>query len=183
MTAEEKILRVIVLPSVTQQAKELAALVPPKGDEAKIKALVAAYESGRKKAEAHPYYLETGGPSKYPLREAAELARAYGFRECRIPALRIRFSCWPLFPAILLAFALLAAGCGDSPRSTSMTKAEFIKRADLICRRADEIQGREREPYIARHKRELDKMTGVEVEEKLIKTLEFPTMRMQIRET
>jgi hypothetical protein len=81
--AEEKLLRVVVLPLITRQAKELEALGVPKGDGKEVRALIAAIEAGVRKARKNPYGIELEFGYENPLREVAELAGDYGFGECR----------------------------------------------------------------------------------------------------
>lgn len=53
----------------------------------------------------------------------------------------------------LLLIAAVAGGCGgsgDSATAETLTKAEFIKRADAICKRADAVQNKELRSYFAK---------------------------------
>jgi hypothetical protein len=81
--AEEKIIRAIVLPSVTKQAEELKAIGAPKRQEKKIAAIVAAIEAGVKGAEKNPYAIELEVPAENPFKKADALIRTYGFQVCR----------------------------------------------------------------------------------------------------
>lgn len=86
VAAEEKLIRHIVLPSVTRQAEEIEALGAPKGDERKVAAIIAAIEAGVRKAEKDPYSIEFEGPGEYPFTEVAYLTGKYGLGECANPA-------------------------------------------------------------------------------------------------
>lgn len=79
---EEKLIRLVVFPSIRKQAKEIEALGIPVGEEKNVKALLAAIALGMKKAEKDPYEIEGEDPSKYPFAKYSELAREYGFGEC-----------------------------------------------------------------------------------------------------
>jgi hypothetical protein len=83
VAAEEKILRAIVLPSIMKQAEEIEALGAPKGEEEKVKELLAAVKLGMVKARKNPYAIELENPNEYPFRRYANLARSYGLTECR----------------------------------------------------------------------------------------------------
>jgi hypothetical protein len=81
--AEEKLLRMLRLPAIRKQIKGIEALGIPKGEEKAVKALFAAMAVGLKKAEKEPYELEGENPSNYPFERYSELAREFGFSECR----------------------------------------------------------------------------------------------------
>lgn len=83
VAAEEQILRAVVLPAIVEQARKIEALGAPEGEEAKVKELLAAVDLGMTKARKNPYAIELEVPSEYPFIKYANLARAYGFSECR----------------------------------------------------------------------------------------------------
>jgi hypothetical protein len=71
----------ISMPGFEQQAHELGELVPPKGDENEIKAIVTAFEDGVTSMRQNANQpLNTSKES--PFFHADELARAYGFKVC-----------------------------------------------------------------------------------------------------
>lgn len=71
----------LVLPAIQEEAEEIAELVPPPGDEARIDAIVAALEEGVAKSKANPG-LAFGSTSQNPLDEASTLSKQYGFKVC-----------------------------------------------------------------------------------------------------
>lgn len=89
-----------------------------------------------------------------------------------------------LVPLLLVA-ALLVAGCGgssDSTASSPVTKAEFIRKADLICGRADLEQPHEFEAFTAKYERELERMLPVRYDVTLTRDLTLPSVKKQIKE-
>jgi hypothetical protein len=78
--ARDALVMELLRPLSEKQAKELAALPAPAGDEAKIDAMVAATEAGIKHAEADPEATILG-----TYREANKLTSEYGLEECAIP--------------------------------------------------------------------------------------------------
>jgi hypothetical protein len=83
-----------------------------------------------------------------------------------------------------LAIAVLASGCGESGETTAatpITKAVFIKRADLICREADETQPVEFKAYWAKHGKALKEMDRVPYEETTVRMLTLPSVKKQLR--
>lgn len=87
--------------------------------------------------------------------------------------------------AIAVVSAMFIVGCGgagDSASTPPVTKAEFIKRADLICRRADVMQHRTLDALIAKDGKELNKLTPVVHEEKVVRVITLPSVRREIRE-
>jgi hypothetical protein len=80
---EERIIRLIVLPSIKRQVSELQALGAPKGEEKKVKAIFAQIDSEVAQAEKEPYGLSLEIGYDYPFDRYARLARAYGLNECR----------------------------------------------------------------------------------------------------
>lgn len=71
----------LVLPAIQEEAEEMAELVPPPADEAKIDAIVVALEKGVAQSEANPGAAFAPG-AKNPLDEASKLSKAYGFKVC-----------------------------------------------------------------------------------------------------
>jgi hypothetical protein len=80
--AEETKLRAIAFPSIRKEAREIAALPAPRGDEKKIQAIVVAIEAGLKKAEKDPLSMEGESIDENPFSRASELAYNYGFIRC-----------------------------------------------------------------------------------------------------
>jgi hypothetical protein len=71
----------VLIPSVQQQVDKIRALGAPKGDEAKVKAIVDAAQQGVEKGKQDPLALaqaKGGGP----LTKANKLARQYGLKVC-----------------------------------------------------------------------------------------------------
>lgn len=81
--AEERLIRLIVFPSIGRQVREIEALEVPAGEEKRVKALFTAMAAGMKKAENDPYAIEGEVLSEYPFDRYTELATKYGFNECR----------------------------------------------------------------------------------------------------
>lgn len=89
-----------------------------------------------------------------------------------------------IFPVLaLVALALLAAGCGGSSDAEStLTKAEFIKKADSLCAKADE---REAGEYAAWSRQNAEKYGPGELQKGLeVALLKFlvPSIREQVEE-
>lgn len=86
----------------------------------------------------------------------------------------------------IVAVALIAAGCGSSSDKTevtasSLTKAEFIKKADAICSKGEkQIQG-EFVAYATGHKEELEEPTE-ESFATLADTIIVPGVEQEIEE-
>jgi hypothetical protein len=95
-----------------------------------------------------------------------------------------------LLLAFGLAFASLLTGCGggqgasasNAAETTTLTKAEFIKKADEICRKADISQDDKGLVYRNKHARELEKLPPIAAEEKLIVAIIIPSIRQQAKE-
>jgi hypothetical protein len=81
---QEEIISEVVGPALREQAKAIHALGAPSGEEAKVKAIVAAVESAAKKTEKNPSFL-IEGKSGGPLVEAKQLAQEYGLEVCGGP--------------------------------------------------------------------------------------------------
>jgi hypothetical protein len=72
------------LPSVRIEARELAALPVPKGDEADIGAFVAAIEKAVAEGEDNPSQM-AAEKADGPFAESKKLGREYGFKACAFP--------------------------------------------------------------------------------------------------
>lgn len=81
--AEEKLIRLIMLPSIRKQIAEVKALGAPKGEEQKVGKIIAGLEEAARKAEKDPYAIEGEVPTENPFRGVDIEARDYGFEECR----------------------------------------------------------------------------------------------------
>ena len=79
----EKLIVAVILPGVMEEARELAALDPPKGDEKKIEAIIKGIEDGVKEARKDPYSVSLEEPLEYPFRKVGFLIRNYGLVDCR----------------------------------------------------------------------------------------------------
>jgi hypothetical protein len=75
---EAKIFHLVVLPNIARQAKEIASLTPPKGDEATIEDLTDTL--AKEVAEAK----KAKGAAGTALQGATEKAQAYGLKTCGI---------------------------------------------------------------------------------------------------
>lgn len=88
---------------------------------------------------------------------------------------------------LLLAVSLLALGCGGgedaasskAAETRSLTKAEFLKKGDEICRKADITQDNEALAYRKKHAKELAKLAPIPAEEQLIVAIILPSIRQQ----
>lgn len=82
---EERVIRVLVLPTVIKEAEGLESLGAPKGDEEQIKSLVAGIEAAVGKAKTNPYSISgEAGYGKNPFHDIDNRLREYGFEVCRI---------------------------------------------------------------------------------------------------
>jgi hypothetical protein len=81
--AEEKMILVVVLPSVEKEVAELKAISVPKQEKKKIARIMTAINTGIKRAEREPYAIEAGSIINNPFRKANNLIRGYGFAACR----------------------------------------------------------------------------------------------------
>ncbi len=72
----------IVVPALEAEVAAIGALAVPEGDEEQVQAILDATEAGIAEIEADPQSLLDGPPES--LREAQELARAYGSQQCGI---------------------------------------------------------------------------------------------------
>jgi hypothetical protein len=75
-----KFAKTVLLPSVESQVNGIRALGAPKGDEGKVKAILAAADQGIAKSKQDPVSLTKRGPG--PFKKANTLAKAYGLKAC-----------------------------------------------------------------------------------------------------
>ncbi len=75
---QQRLLTAVVLPSIQTEAEELGDLAAPSGDEAKVAAIVEAYEQAVKEVEANP---STQGKA-FP--KFNKLAPEYGLKDCTV---------------------------------------------------------------------------------------------------
>ena len=78
--------------------------------------------------------------------------------------------------AAVVALAVIAAGCGDSGEE-ALTKAEFVKQADAICKEHDKQVQVDFQSYI-----EESKTPPKDEGAKLIETVFFPNIESEIEE-
>jgi hypothetical protein len=85
VAAEEKLIRLVMLPAVLEEAKGMEALGAPKGDDKQIESFVAAIERGVEKAKKNPMAAESEfGYGQNPFHNIDIQLREYGFEVCRI---------------------------------------------------------------------------------------------------
>jgi hypothetical protein len=92
--------------------------------------------------------------------------------------------------SLALTFTALLPGCGGGQDASiskatetgPLTKAEFIKRGDEICRKADTTQFNEASRYREKHGKELGKLPPIPAEEKVIVAIILPSIRRQMKE-
>lgn len=95
---------------------------------------------------------------------------------------------------LALVAALIALGCGGSDgggtessesqakeQAGPLTKAVFIKRADAICRRADDVSYNKAKAYRDKHQKELNELSAVGEEEKMIRLFIFPAVEEELK--
>ena len=70
-----------LVPVQEGEIEEVSALEPPAGDEAEVKAIIDAVQTGVDKIKADPGILLPSVPED-PLAEGHRLAKAYGLKEC-----------------------------------------------------------------------------------------------------
>jgi hypothetical protein len=75
---EEAILRTVTGPAIVEMADELARLVPPPSDQAKLAAIASAFEAAGRKLERKPAV----GVRTDVFTRAARMAGAYGLHAC-----------------------------------------------------------------------------------------------------
>jgi hypothetical protein len=78
-----------------------------------------------------------------------------------------------IFSALALAVALSIIGCGGS--DATLSKAEFIKQGDVICKKADDAELREYEKYVRANRASLSRLSPEAYREKLIVDLALPS--------
>ena len=78
---QEEVIETVVGPSLQTQADELGELGAPRGEEAKVTAMLDALEEGAEELESDPGVL-LGKKGSDPLDEANELANEFGFKAC-----------------------------------------------------------------------------------------------------
>lgn len=88
---------------------------------------------------------------------------------------------------LALALALAASACGgggDSATATTaaVTKAEFIKRADLICRKADAMQPREQDAFWAREGKRVRQLNPRQQQVEVLVAVTLPSVAGEIRQ-
>jgi hypothetical protein len=76
----EEFASTVLLPSVEDQVNKIRALGAPKGDEAKVKAILDAADQGVQKGKQDPLSLTNEGAD--PFAKANRLAKAYGLKVC-----------------------------------------------------------------------------------------------------
>jgi hypothetical protein len=69
-----------IIPAVQGQINQIKALGAPKGDEAKVKAIVDAAQSALDKGKKDPALLTANGPG--PFKQANQLTTSYGLTVC-----------------------------------------------------------------------------------------------------
>lgn len=69
------------LPPVESMTEDLGDLVPPRGDEKEVEAIIAAFEQGIARIEADPTDLTTAVSA---FTKANQLSEAYGLKDCTI---------------------------------------------------------------------------------------------------
>ena len=72
----------IAVPALQTEVRAIRALGAPRGDEQKVRAILAATERGIAEIRADPTAVVNGVPAG--LREASRLARAYGSQQCDV---------------------------------------------------------------------------------------------------
>jgi len=83
-TAVKEDVVTLSLPPILKEAEEIGALSTPEGDEAEVKAYVAAVEHAVEEGEANPAEMVNEKPNG-PFSEAKKLGGEYGFEACEFP--------------------------------------------------------------------------------------------------
>lgn len=76
---EEELVSAVAAPAFRSQAEEIGELTAPRGEDAKVEAMVEALTEGAEELEAEPELLLE---SKNPLEKSAKLAQEFGFTVC-----------------------------------------------------------------------------------------------------
>lgn len=80
----------------------------------------------------------------------------------------------------LASFAvLIAAGCGDGGSEAALSKAQFIKRGDAICEKADETQNAGLRGYTAKNAKKASTQAG---KEDLVTIVGLPPVKTEVEE-
>jgi hypothetical protein len=80
MRFRQKVLyRTVVVPSMQQEAEELAALTPPSGEEEEVEAVLGAFDRAIAGAEKGP-----GEPDQQAFEDFNEAAEGFGLKTCTI---------------------------------------------------------------------------------------------------
>jgi hypothetical protein len=82
------------------------------------------------------------------------------------------------------AAALVMAGCGGAGGGdeATLSKAEFIKRADAICTKADETQIGEFGAYLRAHPGTGQKFGQLKVQAKVLKAIAYPSILKEVED-
>jgi hypothetical protein len=83
---QEEQVKDVSMPRIRAMTEEVAELDPPSEEEAEIEALIKSVEKGIDKAEENSEKKLKPGPEGFedPFEDAAERARAYGFKTCYV---------------------------------------------------------------------------------------------------
>ncbi len=76
-----EIVKTVYGPSIEQEVEELRALAPPRGDQRRVNAILAAIEEGLGKVREDP---TVEAQTEAQFKKAVELAREYGLTVCGI---------------------------------------------------------------------------------------------------
>jgi hypothetical protein len=110
----------------------------------------------------------------------------------------------PISLLAILSMAALAVGCGGSEGDSgktaatasnasdttteaassgkSLTKAEFVKAAEEVCRKAGPREYAEANAYANKHQKELNQLAPIPREEKMIRAIVLPSILRQLEE-
>lgn len=92
-----------------------------------------------------------------------------------------RWICGAAVGGVIL-FGIGCGGGGDDTTTVTITKAEFVKQADAICKRTFSKRVEELKAYDQKQKSSAEKQTSLTyLQKKLIKVL-VPSMRTQLKE-
>lgn len=79
---QEKLISTVAVPPIAQMTDELSGLGAPEGEEAKVEAMVAAFEEELEKVEADPAGAVTGKVGFFE--KADKLAKGFGLKACAL---------------------------------------------------------------------------------------------------